>query len=449
MLINVNASICPSVRQTKANECSNPNGNTCLFIVCENGGQCIDDPTTADCFKCQCSSGYTGKMCDTPLTTFPSKCNSECQNGGKCELIAGNIYGCVCREEFTGTQCETSILINHPCITMPTSICQNGGVCTIHGLDYRCKCATGWSGTNCQTKDLISSCNPSPCGIHGTCFEVDLPIGLTAYCTCENRWTGKYCDVNIDDANCPTGYCLAGGTCIMNGNIPYCICPPLYTGQQCQSLVDALATTTTTTTSTTPIIINVGSCLSNPCLHEGTCLTGSNNFICVCKLPWTGLTCAIDGTITTIPILTTTTTVSTTSSACSSNPCKNGATCLGNNDAYRCVCPPLWSGIVCDQLLITVTTTDITTTITSNSMTCANQPCKNGGTCVPVGNSYSCFCGLSTIYNGKNCDSTTPMTTNECPLNCAPGRCIFSGYSQRPYACLWNGIMRPSEGTTG
>ena len=37
----------------------------------------------------------------------------------------------------------------------------------------------------------------------------------------------------------------------------------------------------------------------------------------------------------------------------------------------------------------------------------------------------------------------------ECPLSCAPGRCIFSGYAARPYACLWNGIMRPTAGTTG
>jgi hypothetical protein len=42
-------------------------------------------------------------------------------------------------------------------------------------------------------------------------------------------------------------------------------------------------------------------------------------------------------------------------------------------------------------------------------MTCADQPCQNGGTCVAMGNSYSCFCGLSSIYTGKNCDSTTPM----------------------------------------
>ncbi len=38
---------------------------------------------------------------------------------------------------------------------MPTTVCQNGGVCTVNGLDYLCKCAVGWSGTNCQTKESM------------------------------------------------------------------------------------------------------------------------------------------------------------------------------------------------------------------------------------------------------------------------------------------------------
>jgi hypothetical protein len=39
-----------------------------------------------------------------PCATTP------CQNGGTCQLLATSIYGCVCPPEFTGTQCETSIL---------------------------------------------------------------------------------------------------------------------------------------------------------------------------------------------------------------------------------------------------------------------------------------------------------------------------------------------------
>jgi hypothetical protein len=46
-------------------------------------------------------------------------------------------------------------LANHPCITMPSTVCQNGGVCTVNELDFICKCATGWSGRNCQTRERM------------------------------------------------------------------------------------------------------------------------------------------------------------------------------------------------------------------------------------------------------------------------------------------------------
>ena len=39
--------------------------NMCNFITCENDGQCVQDLTTIDCFKCQCKPGYTGKTCET------------------------------------------------------------------------------------------------------------------------------------------------------------------------------------------------------------------------------------------------------------------------------------------------------------------------------------------------------------------------------------------------
>jgi hypothetical protein len=36
--------------------------------------------------------------------------STPCENGGKCELLIGNNYGCVCPNEYTGTRCETYIL---------------------------------------------------------------------------------------------------------------------------------------------------------------------------------------------------------------------------------------------------------------------------------------------------------------------------------------------------
>ncbi len=115
---------------------------------------------------------------------------------------------------------EYFCIANHPCATTSESVCWNGGVCIVKGVDYLCKCAVGWSGRNCQTRDgklfcntidesqskmilffsckVISSCNPSPCGAHGSCVDAVSSSGTIAYCNCENGWTGKFCDVNMD-----------------------------------------------------------------------------------------------------------------------------------------------------------------------------------------------------------------------------------------------------------
>jgi len=95
---------------------------------------------------------------------------TPCENGGQCELLATNAYGCVCPADFTGIRCETYILskiivlkieifliddcclATHPCVTMPDSLCLNGGTCIVNDADYLCKCAPGWNGRNCQTQ---------------------------------------------------------------------------------------------------------------------------------------------------------------------------------------------------------------------------------------------------------------------------------------------------------
>ncbi len=48
----------------------------------------------------------------------------------------------------------------------------------------------------CSLKAIIS-CDPNPCGIHGSCMQAILLSGPIPYCTCENGWTGKYCDVTV------------------------------------------------------------------------------------------------------------------------------------------------------------------------------------------------------------------------------------------------------------
>ncbi len=94
---------------------------------------------------------------------------APCENGGQCELLATNAYGCVCPANFTGIRCETYILskrivlkieilliddcclATHPCVTMPDSLCLNGGTCTVNDADYLCKCAPLYTGVRCES----------------------------------------------------------------------------------------------------------------------------------------------------------------------------------------------------------------------------------------------------------------------------------------------------------
>jgi len=442
-IVHIDALKYRSVRQA-VSQC--PNVNFCDYVRCEHG-QCAENKTIADCFSCICSPGYTGSLCETPLTTG-SGCNPPCQNQGQCQQTALNIFACVCPPEYTGTQCETSVLAIHPCVTRPTTVCQNGGTCTINGADYLCNCPMGWTGTNCQTEDTITTCNSNPCGAHGTCLQAILPTNtLAIFCRCEAQWTGKYCDSNLA-GNCSTGFCQNGGSCLMNGNTPYCMCPSTHTGQQCEtSLIPLTTVTTTTMTSTTAGLFTTtttsttgttsGRCTSTSCANGGSCFNTGNSFICLCPAQYTGLTCNLQQSVTTaVP------TTASSINACASSPCQNGGSCYKYGSSFVCVCTGQFTGATCNVIK---TTTSPTLTTPSTTITCANQPCQNGGTCYNAGSSYFCYCGTSSTYTGKNCETSLVAADPTCSLNCSPGYCVRVDGIDNTYACMCNGVFTPTS----
>lgn len=73
-------------------------------------------------------------------------------------------------------------------------------------------------------------------------------------------------------------------------------------------------------------------CSPSPCRNGGECHAVSHgntfDFRCVCRLGFTDRLC-----------------LTPTNHACMSSPCRNGGTChLITLNAYRCDCPPGWSG---------------------------------------------------------------------------------------------------------
>ena len=93
---------------------------------------------------------------------------------------------------------------------------------------------------------------------------------------------------------------------------------------------------------------------------------------------------------------------------CSSNPCRNGGVCTDLINSFRCTCPIGFAGERCDQIV----------------NDCGyDNPCLNGGTCRNNGyNSYVCDCQRG--FSGHRCENTqwtTWCSSNPCQNR---GRCI-------------------------
>ncbi|XP_069394492.1 protein eyes shut homolog isoform X2 [Paralichthys olivaceus] len=74
--------------------------------------------------------------------------------------------------------------------------------------------------------------------------------------------------------------------------------------------------------------------------------------------------------------------------ACGYKVCQNEGHCRATgSDSFTCVCPPSWTGSVCNQ-----------------SISCANNICKHGSSCATSNvTSYHCMCPLG--WGGKHCDA--------------------------------------------
>lgn len=72
--------------------------------------------------------------------------------------------------------------------------------------------------------------------------------------------------------------------------------------------------------------------------------------------------------------------------ACGYKVCQNGGRCKATgSDSFTCICPPSWTGSVCNQ-----------------SVSCANNICRHDSLCAPSSaTSYRCICPLG--WGGRHC----------------------------------------------
>ncbi|KAL2098119.1 hypothetical protein ACEWY4_007326 [Coilia grayii] len=76
-------------------------------------------------------------------------------------------------------------------------------------------------------------------------------------------------------------------------------------------------------------------------------------------------------------------------SACQMSPCLHGGTCLPEGEGYGCFCPQGFTGESCE-----IDVDD-----------CQSSPCQNGGTCIDKVDSFTCLCLPS--YSGETCERDT------------------------------------------
>ncbi|XP_022091528.1 sushi, von Willebrand factor type A, EGF and pentraxin domain-containing protein 1-like [Acanthaster planci] len=272
------------------------------------------------------------KPCPHGLTTWTEGAISEDECSGECPMGSYSGTGYTpCSPCPKGTYQE--LIAQTACVPCPEGLyTHHEGA---HALGY------------CQE---INECESQPC-MHGA-LCTDLPRGYR--CVCPPGFTGPNCQLNINDCN--HDLCLNNATCVDQVAGYRCECTTGYEGEHCQ--------------------IDVDECQSNPCSNNAVCFDGPNSYSCECAPGFTGEFCEVNFF------------------DCASDPCQNDGTCVDLAQNYTCCCKPGYRGRHCEILVDH----------------CLSDPCLNGGTCEASFNSMTCLCLPG--YAGERCE----QELNECEL---------------------------------
>ncbi|CAH8837423.1 unnamed protein product [Trichobilharzia szidati] len=432
----------------KGSNCQLP--SPCSNSQCVHARDCkqLIQPVNGIDYECNCQPGWTGQFCDENI----DDCVGKCQNGGTCHDLLDDFY-CTCPVGFEGRYCE----INRECSSKP---CKNKGICHEIPGGYRCECPNEFMGQNCEIS--LNGCNPNLCQNGAYCYT--LPNGF--YCKCPEKFYGQFCEhqrpycgpdgcdaltdpclnmllmttsissipsselapesavtmttttnsisylnnSNKDDIlvnteiTYPYGICGPHGTCVTIENGDYsCVCSTGFQGKYCHQPINY--------------------CEINPCMHGATCVNGLESYECICEEGFSGTQCEK-------PI-----------DLCQPNPCQNGGYCqhtLHPGD-FQCRCAPGWSGRWCefhsdnpcsvskicfnngkchqDHLSPGLFRCEcdhqwmgsVCQLRRPESRACVQETlCKNGATCVDLGNSFNCICRPG--FDGQYCENDI----NEC-----------------------------------
>ena len=178
---------------------------------------------------------------------------------------------------------------------------------------------------------------------------------------------GKNCELPFDVCSNETQRCFNGGTCQPDGHYFTCTCPPNYTGERCEFVIDP--------------------CFEKPCLNDGRCVVSgavqTNGHYqpnvtasCECSSGFSGEQCEVPPAVekATLSISDSNLIIPCVGSFCRS-PRSHTKKCMKDaDDSLYCICEAGWGGERCDR--------DIDE--------CFEKPCAKGERCTNVPGKYIC-----------------------------------------------------------
>ncbi|XP_033101083.1 delta-like protein 1 isoform X2 [Anneissia japonica] len=153
----------------------------CATNPCPANSTCVH---TAVGYRCDCKQD----QCEKSLMVCTE---STCKQGLLCSKKPGQFgYTCHCQRGTAGRGC----LMRPLCIA---NTCMNGGKCFETLENVMCVCKEGYTGMQCETK--LEKCEYNPCANNGTCI-----VSIHGHsCQCSIGYAGKYCDcIKTADENC-------------------------------------------------------------------------------------------------------------------------------------------------------------------------------------------------------------------------------------------------------
>lgn len=252
-------------------------------------------------------------------------------------------------------QCKGPVDINivakcNACLSSP---CKNNGTCSQDPVEqYRCTCPYSYKGKDCTVP--INTCVQNPCQHGGTChLSESHRDGFS--CSCPLGFEGQRCEINPDD--CEDNDCENSATCVDGINNYACVCPPNYTGELCDEVIDYCVPE------------------MNLCQHEAKCISLDKGFRCECVPGYSGKLCETDN------------------DDCAAHKCRHGAQCVDAVNGYTCICPQGFSGLFCEHP---------PPMVLLQTSPCDQYECQNGAQCIVVQQEPTCRCPPG--FAGPRCE---------------------------------------------